>query len=123
MESEAKRTTDEATRAAAQGRMAYTQNVPGCLYLTVAEHRAFVAVLTPEQRRAVLSSSDGMLRATAYWFRAEDEPRIISACCECGTVYGSKPCSPEMDGAVSHGYCAPCAAIVRARMGLKGGRS
>ena len=43
---------------------------------------------------------------------------LIVKCCECGADLGTKPCAPEMDGQVSHGYCARCAAAVRARLGL-----
>jgi len=28
-----------------------------------------------------------------------------SVCCVCGVEYGTKPCEPEQDGALSHGIC------------------
>ena len=30
---------------------------------------------------------------------------MISKCSRCGCIYGTKPCSKEMDGKVSHGFC------------------
>lgn len=34
--------------------------------------------------------------------------RMPVVCMECKDEYDAKPCAPEQDGAVSHGYCPAC---------------
>jgi len=36
-----------------------------------------------------------------------------SICCVCKVEYGTKPCLPELDGQLSHGYCPRCFEEVR----------
>ncbi len=36
---------------------------------------------------------------------AMKQPELISICSVCGVEIGRKPCIPELDGNLSHGYC------------------
>ena len=40
-------------------------------------------------------------------------------CAWCGEKYGDKPCVPAMDGAISHGICAACAAPIMAEFAVE----
>ncbi len=46
-------------------------------------------------------------------------PEMISVCCVCGAEIGRKPCLPELDGTLSHGYCPRCSLITRIKHGLE----
>ena len=59
-----------------------------------------------------LLSEDEVLLVIA----AEGKPILFRVCCSCGKTFGSKPCEPKMNGQRSHGYCPPCADVVRASL-------
>ncbi|MCK9570022.1 hypothetical protein M0R72_13855 [Candidatus Pacearchaeota archaeon] len=44
---------------------------------------------------------------------------LISVCCVCGAEIGRKPCIPEMDGKLSHGYCQRCLFVELVKMGAE----